>query len=154
MTTEPIRPMRRADLARVRYLVEANEMFPPEMLEEMSAPFFGGDSGHRWLVFDDGAVDGAAYFVPEELADGVWNLLMIAIDPARHGGGVGTRLMAFVEGALVAEGHRMLLVETSGADAFARTRAFYDRMGYEREAVIRDYWAPGEDKVTFRKLLG
>ena len=148
-----IRALLRADLDRVSYLVDANTMFPSEMLADMTAPFFGGDASQRWLVFDDGHASAACYFVPEGLADGVWNLLMIAVDPERHGEGIGTKLMRAVENQLAEEGVRILLVDTSGKEEFRRTHSFYEMLGYEHEARIRDYWAEGDDKVTFRKLL-
>lgn len=153
MNHKSIRALSRGDLDRVRYLVDANAMFPSEMLAEITAAFFDGDGSQRWLVFDDGRVNGVCYFVPESLADGVWNLRMIAVDPERHGDGIGTRLMRAVEKQLAGEGVRLLLVDTSGTDAFRRTRRFYELLEYECEARIRDYWADGDDKVTFRKLL-
>ena len=61
--------------------------------------------------------------------------------------------MRFVESQLADEGGRILLVDTSGKEEFKRTRTFYDMLGYEREARIRDYWSSGDDKVTFRKVL-
>ncbi len=153
MKKECIRPLERRDLERVAYLVDENAMFPPEILPDLTAAFFDGDDDQRWLVFDDGQVDAACYFVPEEMAEGVWNLLMIAIDPKRHGAGLGSQLMEAVETQLAEVGARILLVDTSGKDDFERTRAFYDMLGYEREARIRDYWSDGDDKVTFRKVL-
>ncbi|MFN2099501.1 GNAT family N-acetyltransferase [Altererythrobacter sp. MF3-039] len=153
MNNSHIRALTRDDLERVSYLVDANAMFPSEMLADMTSPFFDGDETQRWLVFDDGQVDAACYFVPEALAEGVWNLLMIAVDPKRHGAGLGTKLMQAVELQLADEGCRILLVDTSGKDELQRTRKFYDMLGYEREARIRDYWSQGDDKVTFRKVL-
>jgi ribosomal protein S18 acetylase RimI-like enzyme len=148
-----IRPLQRGDLGRLAYLVDANEMFPSELLVEMTSAFFDGDTSQRWLVFDDGQVDAACYFVPEGFADGVWNLLMIAVDPQRHGKGLGTKLMRHVEEVLAKDGVRILLVDTSGTDEFQRTRGFYAMLGYEQEARIRDYWTKGDDKITFRKVL-
>ena len=46
-----------------------------------------------------------------------------------------------------------MIVDTSGTEAFAETRAFYRKNGYTEEARIRDYWADGDDKITFRKPL-
>jgi ribosomal protein S18 acetylase RimI-like enzyme len=153
MKNQYIRPLERGDLDRVAYLVDENGMFPSELLAGMMAAYFDNEEAQRWLVFDDGQVDAACYFVPGELADRVWNLLMIAVDPKRHGAGLGSRLMEAVEAQLATEGVRILLVDTSGTAEFKRTRAFYDMLGYEREARIRDYWSEGDDKVTFRKSL-
>ena len=150
----PIRAMLREDLPRVGQLVDANSMFPSEMLPDMTQPFFDGEAEpHRWLVVDDGAVDAVAYYVPEPLTDGTWNTLLICVDPARHGAGLGTRLMRHIEAELSGEGQRIMLVETSGKPDFERTRSFYVMLGYEREARIRDYYEAGDDKVVFRKAL-
>lgn len=153
MKNQYIRPLKRSDLERVAYLVDENEMFPSDMLDDMTAGHLGGDQSQRWLVFDDGQVDAVCYYTPEGLAEGVWNLLMIAVDSNRHGNGLGSQLMRFVERQLADEGSRLLIVDTSGKEEFERTRAFYDMLDYEREARIRDYWSDGDDKVTFRKVL-
>ncbi|MDJ0644204.1 MAG: GNAT family N-acetyltransferase [Erythrobacter sp.] len=154
MQTNPIRPLARDDLDRVGHIVDSNDMFPSEMLEEMAAAYFGGeDNTHRWIVFDRHRVEGVAYFVPERMTDGCWNLLLIAVDPDAHGRGIGTALMQCVENVLRQEDARILLVETSGVPDFVRTRAFYDGLGYEREARIREYYAAGDDKIVFRKAL-
>ena len=48
----------------------------------------------------------------------------------------------------------MVLIETLATPEFADTRSFYERNGYEEEARIRDYYAAGETKVVYRKVLG
>ena len=58
-----------------------------------------------------------------------------------------------MERAIGAAGGRVLIVDTSGTAAFEQTRAFYLKNGYEAEARILDFWADGDDKVTFRKAL-
>lgn len=154
MMNNSIRPLVRCDLERVGYLVDINDMFPSEMLADMTAPFFAGDTAtHRWLVFNQNNVDGVAYYVPEQLTDGTWNVLLIAVDPKKHGEGIGSALMGFIEAELAKDGQRILLVETSGTSRFERTRSFYEMLGYEREARIRDYYSAGVDKVIFRKSL-
>jgi hypothetical protein len=47
----------------------------------------------------------------------------------------------------------MLLVETSRLPDFDHTRKFYIKCGYEEEARIRDFYATGDDKVVFHKVL-
>lgn len=94
-----------------------------------------------------------AYAAPERMTAGTWNLYLIAVHPWHQGRGRGTALLRHVERALAMRGTRVLLVETSGLPAFARTRAFYRTNGYVEEARIREFYAAGEDKVVFREAL-
>ena len=150
MSTEDIRPLRRDDLAAAQAVIAAVELFPPEMLPAMAAAYLGGADEH-WLVADGGA--GLAYAAPERLTDGTWNLLLLAVVPARQKQGLGRRLVAAVEAALVGKGARLLLVETSGMAGFAGQRRFYQALGFRREARIHDYYQAGGDKVIFAKPL-
>lgn len=47
----------------------------------------------------------------------------------------------------------MLIVDTSGSPDFEAVRRFYTTCGYQAEGRIRDFYATGYDKVTFRKVL-
>ncbi len=132
--------------------------FQPNELEELSemlSDYFSGDSDSDrfWLTDDDNEPVGVAYCEPERMTNRTWNLQLIAIRPDRQGQGRGATLLRYVEQTLTARGGRMLLVETSGLPDFERTRAFYRKCGYEEEARIRDFYAAGDDKVVFRKVL-
>lgn len=48
---------------------------------------------------------------------------------------------------------RVLLVETSSTDRYARPRDFYRARGFDKEATIREIYGTGDDKVVFRKKL-
>ena len=61
--------------------------------------------------------------------------------------------MTSLENQLQAAGHRILIVDTSGTADFELTRRFYEKLNYHKEAVIRDFWADGDDKVTYWKRL-
>ena len=149
-----IRAIAPDDLPALKALVDANDLFPSEMLDDMTAAFLKGEGGDDlWLAADDGEPVAVAYCAPERMTQGTWNLLLIAVRPDRQGRGVGTALTSHVERALIERGERVLLVETSGLPEFERTRAFYRKAGYEEEARIRDYYQAGEDKVVFRKAL-
>ncbi len=149
-----VRPLAVEDLAAVKRVIDATALFPSEMLDEMTAPFLSDPSSEEfWLVAEDREPVGVAYCAPERMTQGTWNTLLIAVEPSRHGQGLGRRIMAEVEAALKARGHRLLLVETSADPAFEGTRGFYRRLGYGEEARIRDFYRAGEDKVVFRKDL-
>jgi ribosomal protein S18 acetylase RimI-like enzyme len=149
-----IRPLTPADLPAIKQVIEATGLFPPDLLDDMAAPFLRGDAeAGFWLTDDDGGPVGLAYCVPERMTSGTWNLLLIAVHPDRQRQGRGAALMREVEARLAAAGERILLVETSGLPGFAGTRSFYARLGYGEEARIRDFYQAGEDKVVFRKAL-
>ena len=154
-----IRSAKDNDSKAILEVAGASGLFQPPELEEVSgmlAAHFAGESGegHEWLVDDvAGDVMGAAYYAPEPFTEGVWNLYMLVVHPKGQGKGQGKGLVRFVENALRQQGERVLLVETSGVDSFARTRAFYSKLGFDEEARIRDYYKAGDDKVVFWKSL-
>ena len=162
MSASNVRSCTPDDLPALKRIIDAVGLFPAELLDEMIS--FEGPPGDRdeprefWLVHDgDGggvaSPAGVAYCAPERMTEGTWNALLLAVHPDRQGAGLGAALMRRTEAILAARGERLLLVETSGTDAFEATRGFYARLGYEREAVIRDYYGTGDDKVVFRKAL-
>ena len=61
--------------------------------------------------------------------------------------------MNFIEQKLKKIGARVLIVETSSDDAQIGARNLYQKLGYIQEAVIRDFWNEGEDKIVYWKKL-
>ena len=154
MTNPTIKPTTRDDIAALSEILDGTALFPSEMLPEMLAPVLAGQTDAFWLSCHlEGRVVGFCYTVPEALADGTWNMLALAVHPALQGKGLGAALVAGAERHLQATAQRILIVDTSGSDDFALTRKFYAQNGYEEEARIRDFWAAGDDKITFRKAL-
>ena len=150
-----IRQTKDDDIAPLQEVLSATGLFPSEMLPDMVSGFLSaGKSPDIWLTCEtDGNAVGFCYAVPEELADGAWNMLAIAVLPAEQGGGCGGAMVKHLEAALRERGQRILITDTSGMDGFAQTRAFYHRNGYTEEARIRDLWAAGDDKIVFWKSL-
>ncbi|BDP43843.1 hypothetical protein DAETH_38120 (plasmid) [Deinococcus aetherius] len=133
-------------------------MFSPQdagVVDRMMTDYFGGarDEGHLCLIDEEEGTRGVAYVLPVTATEGTWELLMIAVRPGLQGQGRGGALLRRVEDDLRSQGGRLLLVQTSGTPDFARTRAFYAKSGYEQEARVRDYYAPGVDMILFRKAL-
>lgn len=146
--------MAREDLPRIVPILDATGLFPAELLPDMAEPYLSGTQPHIWLVADTGTeLHGFAYCEPERITDGTYNLLAIALNPGRQGAGVGRSLVAAVEHAVRDLNGRVLLVETSSLSEFERTRRFYDQLAFSREAVIRDFYSEGDDKVVFWKKL-
>lgn len=154
MTDSIIKPTSADDIAGLQAVLEGTKLFPSDMLPDMLAPSLAGETDAFWLTcHSDGNAVGLCYTVPEEFADGTWNMLALAVHPDLQGKGLGAALVQAAEQHLKDKGQRILIVDTSGTDDFALTRQFYAQNGYEEEARIRDFWADGDAKVTFRKAL-
>lgn len=150
-----VRPTTQHDISALQNILDATELFPSDMLPEMISHFLSGnDTSSHWFTAEaDGVAIGFCYAQQEMLAEGTWNMLAIAVDPTHQGLGCGAAIVTHLEERLSADQQRVLIADTSGNDAFMRTRAFYAKNGYTKEACIREYWGPGDDKVTFWKRL-
>jgi GNAT superfamily N-acetyltransferase len=149
-----VRAMERGDLPAMKLIIDGNDLFPGEMLDDMVASYLTiPQTPELWFVAADQTIKALAYCAPERMTEGTWNLYLIAVDPAHQGRGIGAALMRHVETVLAAQGQRVLLVETSALPGFERTRQFYLKNGYTLEARIRDFYTAGEDKIVFHKAL-
>ena len=154
-----IRPISAEDTAPILALAESVGLFSLEEVEQlrpMVEEAVADGEGQRpfWLVdaADDGLVS-VAYCEPERMAEGTWNLQLIAVRPDCQGQGRGGTMLEAVKQELLAQGARLLLVDTLGSDEFESVRKFYRSQGFVEEARIRDFYAEGADKVTFWKAL-
>jgi ribosomal protein S18 acetylase RimI-like enzyme len=94
---------------------------------------------------------GYACWGPTPATDRTWDLYWIAVDTALQGAGIGTILLEEVERRLVGQHARMLIAETSSRSDYAATRGFYERRGYREAARVRDFYAPGDDRIIYVK---
>lgn len=150
-----IRSVRPSDLPALEAVIDGTELFPADMLEDMTEGYFDNDEdGGTWLTHEEeGKAVAVAAYTAEPMTEGTYNAFLLAVHPEYQGQGVGAALMLHIEQSLRDQGQRVLLVETSGLPNFERTRSFYRKIGYEEEARIRGFYAAGEDKIVFRKAL-
>lgn len=145
-----IRDMRRDDLSALERVLDQTGLFPADLLRSMAEPWLSGQADHRWLTaLDQQTPIGFAFAEPERMTEGTSNLLAIAVLPSKQGRGAGKALVTGLMQRLRNDGGRLLLVETSSLDAYARTRSFYAGQAFTREARIRDFYQEGEDKIVY-----
>ncbi|MBL0892012.1 MAG: GNAT family N-acetyltransferase [Gemmatimonadaceae bacterium] len=113
-------------------------------------------SEHRILASrapDASRVTGWSYFARDPHAGDVWNVWWFGVHPHDHGTGVAQALLREVEHEIRLQGARVVVIETSDADALARARRFYERSGYHQCGTVPDFYGMGEGKVIYAKTL-
>lgn len=100
---------------------------------------------------EEGRAAGYILYGPVPLTEGNFDIYWIATDPAFQGRGIGRRLLAHAEEYTLGAGGRMVCLETSSQGSYQRTRRFYDQAGYVEESRIRDFYRPGDDRITYVK---
>ena len=154
-----IRPTVPADTPVLVPLAEQTGVFKPleiQALREVLDDYHDANraAGHRCVTLErEGGVLGFAYYAPEAMTDRSWSLWWIAVLPGQQGRGLGAGLLKHVEEDARAAGARVLFIDTSSLPHYEPTRKFYLKHGYEVTAVLRDFYADGDDKVVFRKRL-
>jgi len=123
-----------------------------ELLQERIAK--GVSSGYYFLFAESGGeVIGYACFGPIPCTLSSFDLYWIAVRPALRGSGIGRRIIAEAEAEVRKLGGTRIYVETSSRELYLPTREFYLKCGYRQEGVFRDFYADGDNKVVFLKVL-
>jgi len=140
-------------------LLTGTQMFRPGEVqvakEVLDDGIRGGPDGHyqSYVAMRGGEVLGWVSFGPTPCTIGTWDLYWIAVAASCQGQGIGRALMAFAESEIRSRGGRRVIVETSGRDAYMPTVAFYERIGYRREATLQDFYDIGDAKVVLTKCV-
>lgn len=116
----------------------------------------GTQSAYQFCICRDyltHAALGFACFGKHALTENTYDLYWIAVDAAKQRSGAGSDLLTYVEEQVLAQDGRHLIIETSSTEAYQAARKFYRRHGYLREAIIRDFYAPGDHLVVYTKDL-
>jgi ribosomal protein S18 acetylase RimI-like enzyme len=148
-----------SDPSAVRALVTATGMFRPneiDVAEELVAERLarGEASGYYFILAEEEhRVVGYVCYGPITVTLYSYDLYWIVVHPEHQGRGLGRRLLAEAERRITQQGGRQIYIETSGLPTYEPTRTFYDRCGYELEATIRDFYAPGDDKLVYVRRL-
>jgi N-acetylglutamate synthase-like GNAT family acetyltransferase len=150
-----VRLTKQEDIPALNAVLDGTGLFPSDMLPDMIQGFFSTEeTPDIWLTCEKaGAAIGFCYAMPETLTEGTWNMLAIAVLPEVQSGGAGTALVKALEERLRDEGQRVIIADTSGTEAYTKTRNFYLKTGYIQEARLRDFWGDGDDKIVFWKSL-
>ncbi len=154
-----IRPTHPQETGHLMAIARGTGVFKPmeiDALGEVLDDYHQGNlqQGHRAVTIErDGRAIGFAYFAPTAMTDRTWHLYWIFVEQQTRAKGIGAQLLKYTEQEIRQAGGRLLIIETSALPVYDLTRKFYLKHGYEQEAIVRDFYADGDDMVVFRKRL-
>ena len=148
-----------SDIENIRRIVDSTDFFSAqersiavELVEERLAK--GISSGYHFLFVEKGgAVIGYACFGPIPGTADSYDLYWIVVRNDHRGLGLGKVIMGKTEQKIGALGGKNIYVETSSRHQYRPTQAFYSKCGYNKEAVLRDFYSFGDDKIIYVKTL-
>ena len=147
------------DRDRLRTIVASTGVFSPvevdvavELVDERLER--GPESGYHFVFAEhEGRAVGYTCYGQIPLTTSSFDLYWIAVDKTFHGQKIGRALLEKSEELIRQAGGRQVYIETSNRHHYAPTRGFYLRCGYQQAALLRDFYAPGDDKVIYAKSL-
>jgi len=155
-----IRPTVPADTPTLLVLARETGVFKPmeiQALQEVLDDYHEANQveGHVCVTCEEeGEIIGFAYYAPASMTVQSWYLYWIAVHKGTQARGVGSQLMSYLESDIRRrQPGAILFIETSSMPHYELTRKFYLKHGYDQEAVLRDFYAPGDSMVVFRKVL-
>ena len=153
---EDVRP---SDRDHVQHLVHSSGFFSKEeidiaveLVEERLSK--GLQSGYHFLFGErSGDMIGYTCFGPIPGALNRYDLYWIVVHNDFRRLGTGKSLMARTEEIIQKLGGQRIYIDTSARDQYRPTGLFYDCCGYRKEAVLKDFYERGDDKIIYLKTI-
>ncbi len=153
--------MTQEDGEAVLSLIEKTAMFTPVELSvarELIDIYLGNPQQKDYDIVvvenAEGQVVGYMAYGSTPLTEGAYDLYWMAVAPNQQGRGYGKELVLWLEKKVTDAGGRLILIETSSQPKYEGTRRFYLGLGYREVSRIRDFYRPGDDRISYAKYFG
>ena len=148
-----------SDVDSIRSIVRSSGFFSTEEVE-MAVELVqenlskGESSGYYFLFVEiNERIVGYSCYGPIPCTKESYDLYWIAVLHEFRGRGIGRDLLQRTEEKIGEMGGRRIYVDTSSREQYEPTRSFYRAGGYEQEAVLKDFYSHGDDKVIYVKQV-
>jgi ribosomal protein S18 acetylase RimI-like enzyme len=154
-----VRVMEIRDRKEVERILAEVKVFPSQEIEvalEVIDSYLSGSLDYiiKEAADERDSVLGYICYGKVPLTDAVWDIYWVVVGEEFQGKGIAGRLMKCMEDDLRTKKARAIMVETSSIPEYKPAREFYVRKGFNEVCRIEDFYAEGNDKVVYRKILG
>jgi ribosomal protein S18 acetylase RimI-like enzyme len=111
-------------------------------------------SDYRFLLAEEaGTLLGYTCYGHITITQSAYDLYWIVVSPECQGRGIGKQLITATENNIRKADGTRLFAETSSQPKYVSTRQFYEKSGFAQEATVRDFYAPGDNKLIYARAL-
>jgi len=148
-----------SDREQIQDIIESSGVFSPAEVDialELADQGLrdGVRSGYHFLFAEHhGDVAGYACYGPIPGTVDGFDIYWIAVRRNLQRLGLGKRLLEKTESLITESGGGRIYIETSSRDHYHPARSFYESHGYEKAAVLKNFYSPGDSKVIYVKII-
>lgn len=114
----------------------------------------GLSSGYYFIIGEiENTIAGYSIYGPISCTCGSFDLYWIVVAKKYQNQKIGSKILEITEEKIKTKGGRKVYIETSSTNLYNNTRNFYIRRGYQQEAILKDFYKPGDSKVVYAKTL-
>jgi len=146
------KPAIMAMLKETKFFRDGEIIIAEEVLDDSIICGIAGEY-RSYSAVEIGKTIGWVCFGPTACTVGTFDVFWIIVDPNSQAKGLGTKLMDFATELIKKSGGRMIVVETSGMTRYLPTQKFYEKLGYKKEACLKDFYAIDDDKIIYIKRI-
>jgi ribosomal protein S18 acetylase RimI-like enzyme len=111
-------------------------------------------SGYHFLFVElYGKMVGYACFGKIAGTKSSFDLYWLAVHRDLHNLGIGKALLMKSESIISEMGGDRIYIETSSRKSYEAARLFYSFCGYKKEAILKDFYSPCDDKIIYVKEI-
>jgi GNAT superfamily N-acetyltransferase len=111
-------------------------------------------SCYQWMkVSDSDGMVAFGNYARNSLSVHSWDLYWLAVRQMSRNKKIGTLLLEAIENDVRKSDGKILWIETSGRPLYESTESFYRRKGYSLCASLKDFYATGDPKQIYSKVL-
>jgi len=148
--------LKQSDVIEIKNIIESTGFFYdyeiPVAIELVNEALIKGQEKSEYFfqfIEADGKIASYLCYGHIPCTVGSYGLYWIATHNNYRGKGMGKLILEKTHETIKNRNGRMVIAETSGTQKYISTRKFYENNGYKAEAIIKDFYQTGDDKIMY-----
>lgn len=111
-------------------------------------------SGYSIIILEEGGEAlGYSIFGKIPLTESSYDVYWLVVGNRYKRQGLASHIMDITEASIKKNNGAQIFIETSSTSKYQPARSFYERLGYKLSADQKDFYRPGDHKITYVKTI-